>query len=81
MFLADDTDALSDPTPKVMGEVVTARQLAMIRERDTRPGVDAESECRKYFNCGPEELSRRAAAALIEHLTRVAEAAARQTAI
>ena len=75
MFLAEDIDALFDPTPKLLGEMVTARQLAIISKRAHRAHVDAERECREYFKCSPEDLSRRAASAFIEHLIRVAEAA------
>ncbi len=82
MFLAADTDATLDPTPKLLGDMITARQLELIRRCARRAEVDAERECRAYFNCQPEDLSRRAASAFIEHLSRVvAEAVARRDAV
>lgn len=79
MFLADDTETLNDPLPKHLGEMVTPRQLAIIRQLSASVGVEPEAECRLYFTCVPDDLSRRAAAAFIEHLSRMSDA--RRTAI
>jgi len=76
-FLADDPDVLQHPLAATMGDLVMARQLAIIRRLERETGTSAAAECRKHFGCAPEDLSRRAAAALIQHLGRMpcAEAA------
>ncbi len=71
-FLTDDQDVLANPLAATMGDLVMARQLEIIRRIERERGIvgDAERECRKYLGCRPEDLSRRAAAALIQHLSR-----------
>lgn len=71
-FLADDPDVLQHPLAATMGDLVMARQLAIIRRLERETGTSAAAECRRYLGCAPEDLSRRAASALIEHLTNLA---------
>jgi hypothetical protein len=58
----------SDPVARSLGDMVTARQLGMIRALAREANVDAEQECSQLLRCGVEELSKRAASELIEHL-------------
>ncbi|MBL8152046.1 MAG: SWIM zinc finger family protein [Blastocatellia bacterium] len=57
-----------DPLAKTLNDLVTPKQLAAIRAISSVQGVDAEKECQELLGCKVEELSRRAASALIDHL-------------
>ncbi|MFP5265085.1 MAG: Rad52/Rad22 family DNA repair protein [Blastocatellia bacterium] len=58
----------SDPIAKTMADLVTPKQLVAIRAIANAQGVNAEAECLEVLKCRPEELSRRAASAFIDHL-------------
>jgi hypothetical protein len=58
----------SDPIAKTMADLVTPKQLVAIRAIANAQGVNAEAECLEVIKCRPEELSRRAASAFIDHL-------------
>ena len=60
--------AIEDPIAKSLGDMVTAKQLGMIRAIARVANIDAESECAQMMHCGINELSKRAASELIEHL-------------
>ncbi|MEW6732170.1 MAG: Rad52/Rad22 family DNA repair protein [Acidobacteriota bacterium] len=57
-----------DPVAKNVADTATAKQLAAIRAIANAQGIDAQAECFELLNCRPEELSRRAASAFIDHL-------------
>ncbi len=57
-----------EPVARSMAELVTAKQLGMIRSLGREKNVEAEDICVSMMNCRVNELSRRAASALIEHL-------------
>lgn len=57
-----------DPIAKSLGDMITSKQLAMIRGLAREANVDAGSECSQTMHCSIEELSKRAASDLIEHL-------------
>jgi hypothetical protein len=57
-----------EPVSKTMAELVTPRQLVAIRAIANSQRIDAEAECKRVMSCKPEELSRKAASALIDHL-------------
>ncbi len=57
-----------EPIAKTMADLVTPKQLVAIRAIANVQGMNAESECMKVLQCRPEELSRRAASAFIDHL-------------
>ena len=58
----------SEPIAKTMADLVTPKQLVAIRAIANAQRVNAEAECQALLNCRPEELSRRAASAFIDHL-------------
>jgi len=58
----------SDPVAKSLGDMVTAKQLGMIRAIAREADLDAEQECILLLKCRVGELSKRAASDLIEHL-------------
>ncbi len=60
--------AAADPIAKSLGDMVTGKQLGMIRAIAREANLDAEAECSQMMRCGVGELSKRAASDLIEHL-------------
>lgn len=58
----------ADPVAKTLAEMVTTKQLGMIRAVAREAAVDADKECFDIMNCRVSELSRKAASALIDHL-------------
>ncbi len=58
----------ADPIAKSLGDMVTGKQLNMIRALAREAKLDAEHECAQILRCGVTELSKRAASDLIEHL-------------
>lgn len=60
--------AITDPIAKSLGDMVTGKQLGMIRAIAREANIDAEAECSQMMRCGIDELSKRAASDLIEHL-------------
>lgn len=68
---ASDTQERSqyDPVAKNLADMVTARQLGLIRSISRESNIDANEECKLKFNCSIDELSKRAASDFIDHLT------------
>ncbi len=66
--LPADARQLDDPVAKSLGDMVTAKQLGMIRAIAREASIDAGHECTLIFRCGVDELSKRAASELIDHL-------------
>jgi hypothetical protein len=60
-----------DPLAKSMADLVTPKQLGMIRALAREAQVDAEEECQSNMRCRTEELSKRAASSFIDHLKRL----------
>ncbi len=58
----------ANPVAQNLAEMVTTKQLGMIRAVAREANVDADAECMDTMNCRISELSRRAASALIDHL-------------
>jgi hypothetical protein len=59
-----------DPRPKTLGDLVTPKQLWMIRSLGREIGCDVEQECRSLLQCNIEEISKRAASSFIDYLKR-----------
>jgi hypothetical protein len=57
-----------DPVARSMTDLVTPKQLGMIRALAREAGVDADEECRQVLRVGTEELSKKAASSFIDHL-------------
>jgi Rad52/22 family double-strand break repair protein len=60
-----------DPRPKTLGDLVTPKQLWMIRNLGREIGCDVEQECQSLMQCNLEEISKRAASSLIDYLKRL----------
>jgi hypothetical protein len=58
----------SNPIARSLSDLVTAKQLGMIRALAREIGVDPDEECNSVMNCKTDELSRKAASSLITHL-------------
>jgi hypothetical protein len=58
----------SNPIARSLSDLVTAKQLGMIRAISREIGVDADEECNQVMQCKTDELSKKAASALIQHL-------------
>ena len=67
-----------DPLAKSMGDLVTPKQLGMIRALAREAGVDTEEECQSVLRCRTEELSKKAASSFIDHLKNLQGGAAEQ---
>jgi len=62
------TPQIGDPIAKSLGDMITSKQLNMIRAIGREASLDAEAECTKLLHCGIAELSKKAASHLIAHL-------------
>jgi len=58
----------SNPIARSLSDLVTAKQLGMIRAIAREIGVDPDEECNTVMSCKTDELSRKAASSLIQHL-------------
>lgn len=57
-----------DPLAKSMNDLVTPKQLGMIRALAREAQVEADEECRQVMRITTEELSKKAASSFIDHL-------------
>ena len=58
----------ADPVAANFSDLVTAKQLGMIRVVSREIGVNADEECISLVRCKTVELSKKAASAYIQHL-------------
>ncbi|MEO6334991.1 MAG: Rad52/Rad22 family DNA repair protein [Pyrinomonadaceae bacterium] len=58
----------TNPVARSLGELVTAKQLGMIRAIAREINVDPDEACNSVMNCSTDELTKRAASSLIQHL-------------
>lgn len=59
---------VSNPIAKSLSELITAKQLGMVRAIAREAGVDPDEECQSVFKCRTDGISRKAASAFIQHL-------------
>ncbi len=62
---------ITDPIAKNLGDMVTAKQLGMIRAIGRESKIDIDAECATAMHCSVEELSKRAASDMIAHLQKM----------
>jgi hypothetical protein len=67
-YATNDEGFPTEPVARNLNELVTAKQLGMIRALAREIGVDPGEECQTVMNCQTDELSKKAASALITHL-------------
>ena len=58
----------SNPMARSLSDLVTAKQLGMIRAISREINVDPDAECQNVMQCKTDELSKKAASGLIQHL-------------
>ena len=58
----------ANPVAKSLSDLVTAKQLGMIRAIAREVGVDPDEEAHTLMGCKSDEMSKKAASALIQHL-------------
>ena len=58
----------TEPVARRLGELVTAKQLGMIRAIARELRIDPDEECNVVMHCSTDELTKRAASSLIQHL-------------
>ena len=58
----------SNPIAKSLSDLVTAKQLGMIRALARENGIDVDEECQNVMQCKSDELSKKAASSFIQHL-------------
>jgi hypothetical protein len=58
----------SDPITKKLSDLITPNQLGLINKLAKRSKLDAEVLCQEMYRAHLNEISRRAASALIDHL-------------
>jgi hypothetical protein len=63
--------SLVDAVAKSLGDMVTSKQLNMIRAIAREKNVDAEAVCGEMFACRIDEISKRAASDLIDRLQQI----------
>ena len=60
-----------NPIATSLSDLVTAKQLGMIRIIAKEIGIKADEECEKKMSCSTDELSKKAASSLITHLQNI----------
>lgn len=58
----------ANPIAKSLMDLVTAKQLGMIRALARENGIDVDEECQNVMQCKSDELSKKAASSFIQHL-------------
>lgn len=59
---------VADAVARTLGEMLTAKQLGLIRGIAEEAGIDLEKECSEKMRCKVGELSKRGASLFIDHL-------------
>jgi hypothetical protein len=65
---APQPSEIRDPLAKSMADLVTPKQLGLIRALAHEAALDPDEECQAEFRCKTEDLSKRAASSFIDHL-------------
>lgn len=58
----------ANPIARSISDLITSKQLGMIRAITREMTIDANDECQKVMKCTIDELSKRAASSFIQHL-------------
>lgn len=64
----NETGFPANPIARSLSDLVTAKQLGMIRAIAREMGIDADEECNNALQCKTDELSKKAASSFIQHL-------------
>ncbi len=58
----------ANPIARSLSDLVTAKQLGMIRALSREIGIEADDECQTVMECKTDELSKKAGSSFIQHL-------------
>jgi len=70
---SDKKEFPANPIARSLSDLVTAKQKGMILALSRELGIDADEECYDTMSCKVDELSKRAASNLIQHLQDLAK--------
>lgn len=76
-MVSDHPDGVKDPIARTIADLITTKQMGMIRAIARERKIDADAECAGLMNCKINELSRRAASILIDRLRQTPSVDAR----
>lgn len=65
---SDQNETPVDPVARSIAELITTKQLGMIRAIAREKSLDADAVCKGFMKCRVSELSRKAASQLIDRL-------------
>lgn len=65
---AKESETAADPIARTISDLITTKQMGMIRAIARERGVDADAVCKQVMKCKVNELSRKAASQLIDRL-------------
>lgn len=65
---SNEADFPANPVANSLMDLITAKQLGMIRAISRELGMEANEECQKLLTCNTDELSKKAASYFIGHL-------------
>ncbi len=66
--LSSESETAADPVARTISDLITTKQMGMIRAIARERGVDADAVCKQVMKCKVNELSRKAASQLIDRL-------------
>jgi hypothetical protein len=67
----EEPTSITDPIARNIGDMITGKQLGLIRAIARETGINAQEECSRMMHCSIDELSKRAASELIDHLQQI----------
>lgn len=71
IFAVPVPQQVSNPVAQSIGDMVTGKQLGMIRALAREINIEPEQECGTVMSCRIDELSKRGASDLIDHLQNI----------
>jgi hypothetical protein len=66
-----------DPVAKNLGDMITSKQIGLVRAKAREHNIDAEALCSEMFGCDVEDLSKESASSFIDRLLEVAKSGGR----
>jgi hypothetical protein len=72
-------ESITEPVARNLGDLVTAKQLGMIRALAREARVHEDEECNRVMKCRSDELSKTAASSFIKHLQEMGASALQRT--
>lgn len=67
-YQSQSAENIENPIAKNLSDLITAKQLGFLRATAREKQIDPDEFCQSVFNCKTDELSKKAASALIDRL-------------